>query len=74
MVTITNPDWQGITDVNKADTGERLTDAEISRIKREGIDRADDAKQPGKSRLYDEMIDRDRVSTRKSFFFKIPWK
>ena len=68
-------DWQGITDVNKVDTGERLSDREIQIIKKEGIDRADDAKQLGKSALYEDLIDRDRCSKRKSFYFSnIPWK
>jgi len=66
-------DWQGITDVNKVDTGERLSDREIQIIKKDGIARADDAKQFGKSALYEELIDRDRVSTRKSFYFRRPW-
>lgn len=52
---------------------ERLTDAEIVRIKREGIDRADAAKELGKSALLDEARDRERTAGRKSFYFRRPW-
>jgi len=53
---------------------ERLTDSEIHRVKREAIDLADSHKEKGKSEVYDEMADRERVSTRKSWYFKVPWK
>jgi hypothetical protein len=51
---------------------EKLTDSEISRNKREAIEFADSRKEKGCSATLDEMHDRQRTSTRKSFYFKMP--
>ena len=52
---------------------ERLTDSEISRIKREQVDFADSRKEAGCSQVVDEARDRQRTSSRFSVYIKRPW-